>query len=411
MVLIEFFDKTPIENVAGALGLRPETLVFLGDRKDMERRSPACRALLDAVGLGDTELLRYPVPRNDLGAVTAALEKLLNKHGSLCFDLTGGDQIALTAAGMLYARYPDRISLRRFNIETGRFYDITAEARTRLGQLPGLTVAENILLHGGAVVWAKDKKGGTVTWDLSPEFRQDVAGLWDICRRNCSLWNSQISALGALEKIRQDTGDPLHLRVNVSHAVDFLQHQKLKFKSGETYLDLQLAGLIEDLEYDGRTFSFRYKSPQVKKALDKAGTILELHTYLTALDLRDEAGDPLVGDALTGVLLDWDGRVNAGADTENEIDVMLMQGLVPWFVSCKNGAVGHEELYKLSTVAERFGGPYGKKLLIATTLGRDIGNRDYFLGRGADMGITVLDGVHELSGEAFADKLRGILCG
>ena len=50
------------------------------------------------------------------------------------------------------------------------------------------------------------------------------------------------------------------------------------------------------------------------------------------------------------------GAVPRPQETKNEIDVMLMRGVVPVFVSCKNGAVKMDELYKLDTVAQRFGG-------------------------------------------------------
>ena len=53
-----------------------------------------------------------------------------------------------------------------------------------------------------------------------------------------------------------------------------------------------------------------------------------------------------------------------------KIDVILMHGTTLLFISCKNGNIGEEELYKLHTVAERFGGPYVRKMLIATNLDR-----------------------------------------
>lgn len=57
-------------------------------------------------------------------------------------------------------------------------------------------------------------------------------------------------------------------------------------------------------------------------------------------------------------------------DTENEIDVVLMKGLTLIFISCKNGQVDDDELYKLESVTNRFGGLYAKKVLIATYLGK-----------------------------------------
>ena len=70
-----------------------------------------------------------------------------------------------------------------------------------------------------------------------------------------------------------------------------------------------------------------------------------------------------------GVVIDWDMFDGAAVcRTINEIDVMAMRGTVPVFVSCKNGRFDANELYKLNTVAERFGGKYAKKVLVSTSL-------------------------------------------
>ncbi|MBQ3004644.1 MAG: hypothetical protein IJD88_01815 [Clostridia bacterium] len=69
---------------------------------------------------------------------------------------------------------------------------------------------------------------------------------------------------------------------------------------------------------------------------------------------------------MTGVVIDWDGKLHDEntekvLDTENEIDVLMMHGVIPVFVSCKSSSVDSNELYKLNTIAEKFGGPYAKK--------------------------------------------------
>ena len=75
-------------------------------------------------------------------------------------------------------------------------------------------------------------------------------------------------------------------------------------------------------------------------------------------------------DCMVGVHLDWDGVIynHSLKDTLNEIDVLSLRGVIPTFISCKNGKVTAEELYKLNTVAHRFGGQYSKKVLVATAI-------------------------------------------
>ena len=84
-----------------------------------------------------------------------------------------------------------------------------------------------------------------------------------------------------------------------------------------------------------------------------------------------------------------------GYDTENEIDVMMIHGLVPIFVFCKNGYIDTDELYKLNAVANRFGGKYAKRVLIATALGNNDFS-EYLRQRAKDMNIRLVEGVREM---------------
>ncbi len=191
--------------------------------------------------------------------------------------------------------------------------------------------------------------------------------MWEICKRNPNTWNYQINA--------------------------------------KLFGDLEKYKIIFRLESENDCFRFAFKNRQIKHCLSKAGTILELKTYLIAREITKADGDFLYNDVQTGVFIDWDGIVHKQneivVDTENEIDLILMRGLVPVFISCKNGAVGEEELYKLNTVANRFGGIY-----IATTLDKSEKRMQYFQQRAEDMGIHIIKEVHEMTDDVFAKALR-----
>ena len=99
---------------------------------------------------------------------------------------------------------------------------------------------------------------------------------------------------------------------------------------------------------------------QIKKCLSKAGQVFELFLAICASELKDDNGNPVYTDILSGVFIDWDGEIHpgTGSDVENEIDLILMKGLMPVFISCKNGSCDINELFKLSVVASHFGGKY-----------------------------------------------------
>ena len=65
--------------------------------------------------------------------------------------------------------------------------------------------------------------------------------------------------------------------------------------------------------------------------------------------------------------------------------------------------VESEELYKLSTVAKRFGGKYAKKILVISKFEPDRS----FMERAEEMGIKVIKNVRHLKGADFGKRLIG----
>lgn len=174
---------------------------------------------------------------------------------------------------------------------------------------------------------------------------------------------------------------------------------------------------LMDCKLEADFVKFIFKNEQVKACLTKAGLILELKTYLICSELLRGTN----GDCLTSVTIDWDGDDDISSnvkylydaddpsstiDTTNEIDVLANFGLVPYFISCKNGKFTSEELYKLNSVGEQFGKGYSVKIIVATDIDFALGGaKNVILQRAADMGIRVISGVHEMSDEEFKEEL------
>jgi len=175
--------------------------------------------------------------------------------------------------------------------------------------------------------------------------------------------------------------------------------------------ELHNCGVIHDRS-SYNVLRYSYTDPIFSYALSKAGNMLELMTLAQARCLR-QGGKRYFNDCQTSVHIDWDGIVHDDAmrktpETRNEIDMIAMHGMVPFFVSCKNGGIEEVELYKLNTVAERFGGPYAKKLLIATDLGQTgstYTNLTYEQ-RAEDMNIHLVKNAAGLSDAGWAEVFR-----
>jgi len=227
---------------------------------------------------------------------------------------------------------------------------------------------------------------------------------------NYAVWNAQITVMDSLAHY-----DGLNVRVpNIDgHSPNDEPNGHARGKisyNNRLFRGLAREKLILDYRYEEGGVSVTYKNEQVKRCLTKAGQILELKTYLLTLGLTSEDGGALINDVMTGVYIDWDSVVHQNGDsvrdTENEIDVLAMKGLIPYFISCKNGTVADDELYKLNTVAERFGGDYAKKVLVATYINKNKDGLHAFRQRARDMNIELLEGVHMLDDAGFSKRLR-----
>lgn len=370
MTFIEFFDKTSAENICACLACVPERVVLLGDKNKLLLRHAQRYEELFAARGHNVEFICKSVNRNNLQSIVGVLSSLVETYGDCAFGLTGGGDLFLTAAGIVYERYKDKnIQIHRYNIRNNVVYDCDNDGSVySVTDDTSLSVAENIRIYGGDIV---NSGNCNEQWDMNDEFKKDILTMWNICRKNVKKWNSSIGSGNFDERIKND---------------------------------LAAAGLIR---FSGG--ALQYKNPQVKNCLTKAGLALEMIIYLAALEVTDEDGNKVYNDARNGVNIDWDGMPDK-YDTKNEIDVLLMRRLVPVFISCKNGAVETEELYKLNSVAFRFGRQYAKKALVATALDTMGEFSRYFRQRAADMNIRIIEGVQNMSFDEIKDIVKILWC-
>ena len=219
----------------------------------------------------------------------------------------------------------------------------------------------------------------------------------------------QTSLFGMLESADQlpDVLDRLVIRKSYYNG-SFLEQNDTGLFQEYVYYFVR-CGLLENQEFEGDYVTFIFKNPFVRMCLTTAGLVLELKTYQICKALVEQYG----GDCMTGVTVDWDGDDDTGAtvkfcynplnpstkvDTMNEVDVMATRGLVPYFISCKNGKFEAEELYKLYSVGERLGRGYNKKIIVTTDMKHALGdNYARIKQRAVEMGIVMIENVHQMS--------------
>ena len=411
MTILEFFDKNPLENLVTALTLRPERIIFFGNGELMQQQRDACISLLKKKKI-DTEVIWQRVDCENLPLLIQTLEHTVTQEKDCIIDVTGGEDLVLVAAGTVYEklRHSRNLQLQRFDLASGRFFDCDGDKTVLNTKLPQLTVEENIALRGGVVRYQSRQGAGTEPWKISNTLKEETDILWELSCQDPSQWNSAISVLRGQEKCSDRKNG---LRVTVQ--LDRMKRAVEKTDAGYAYLlgllyTLRDKKLLTDFTEHDSKLSYSYRDETLHRLMRKAGNVLEVKILLLTTGMKNADGTPWCTDAVNGVCIDWDGtlhtRYDEEKDTENEIDVLLMRDIFPVFISCKNGMVKEEELYKLDTVADRFGGKYARRILCATFLGKGESSNAYLRQRAADMYITLIENIHKMTDAEIEARLR-----
>jgi len=415
MTYIEFFDKIASENISACLTYTPDRVIYIGDNAKLMKKHIANYQRVFSDRGQNIEFLFKTVSKSNLDNAVELLSEIVETYDDCVFDITGGEEILTLALGIVYSKYPDKnIQIHKFNLRNNAVYDCDKDGTTIYKDTPTLSIEENIRIYGGEVVYGAIDEENTYKWELTPEFLKDINLIWNVCKGNVRLWNTLIGIFESAEIVGGHSDDVLTTVASRAAIEQHLAQFKAKYKPAKGMITYLLKnGLLTYFEDDETTVTISYKDEQVKKCLTKAGQALEMKIYVTAKDILEKDGTPVYDDALNGVVIDWDGEFHDETvediyDTENEIDIMLMHDIVPVFISCKNGIVTADELYKLNTVAERFGGQYSKKVLVATSISAFGDQGMYLRQRAKDMNIKLIEGVQILDDAELEKKLKNI---
>lgn len=405
MTLIEFYDKTAIENIAGSLLCKPKRMILIGDsQRRMKNAAATYQSILAKKGI-ETEITFRSINRNNLQSIVATLEKIVEENEDCTFDLTGGEELYLVAVGIIMNRFQNKIQCHRFNFHNESIIDCDANGSVCATKTADIDVEDNIRIYGGRLISDSSCESFSFPWTFNSDFESDIDSMWKICREKPHAWNKQIGVLGSLCDIF-DIGDSLTLSFGIQAANASLEDNARFIYPSRILCELHKKKLI-NLSVSGDTVSIIFKNEQIKRCLTVSGQILELFVAKIMRSLTDGEGLPLYNDVRVGVVMDWD-RVDETdqCQTINEIDVLAIRGVVPVFVSCKNGWFNVNELYKLNSVSKRFGSKYAKMILATTSLDSLGRMADTLRARMEDMGIRCLEITPDKSENDIANELK-----
>jgi len=405
MTIVEFVDKSNIDNISSALIRTPERVIFVSSVKRGISKSQLerYRAFFERRGVS-IEFTGLSLAPFKVDSIIDAFDKITKKYENCVFDLTGGNESYIVAAATVAERFPERkIQLHRYNIESGRIVDLDRDGKTILdgAQLPVISVAENIAINGGRVIFESEKTSGTHVWDDSVLYDEDVDNMWTICKESPNPWNF---AVGVLERfVKLENGSARSLKDDRDPKLP-ASIENCPPAAKAIFTKLEHAGLITVSISDGReTVSF--KSETVRHCLAKSGNLLELQVYRLAKKAQN-GGEKVFTDALTGVLIDIDGDDANRLELTNEIDVILQRDLKPVFISCKNGDVSNDELYKLKAVTARFGGKYAKAVLVLGAPKGEVSSAN-FKERAKEYRISVIE-IYNMTDSKFQKRIANL---
>ncbi len=419
MTYIEYYVNDAIENICACLAQIPDRVILIGDNnKRLERKKALYKKIFEARGHAiDFDCIS--VNKYNLSDIITKLTALIEKYDDCEFGLTGGEELYFVALGILYERYPQKnIQMHRFNIRNGTIYDcdndgqvISVADNTSIS----LTVQENIEIYGGSISANPIISTPIHYWMWSDDLSDDICAMWDICRADPREWNIQIGIIATALEIynaQSNNAESLSLCIPLSllsEQMDAIHIQELQNLS--ILRKLRNKGLLTSFSINRSELELSFKNTQIKYCLSKAGQVLELMVYLSAMTAHENDGTCTYDDVMNGIEIDWDDRVHGdmnNTDTINEIDVMMMHSMVPIFVSCKNGRIDIDELYKLNTVARKFGGKYAKMVLIASSLDIESPYGRTLKQRARDMGIVVVHDMQKYDRNRMKEEIRTI---
>ena len=380
IVNIEFLDEEPIENMMTSLNFRIDKTIFFGFQDVIDEKKKVTEAFLKKY-CGVKEVVFHPLPDNNLNAVTKTMRKVIEqekeKKNDIFFDITGGENLILIAFGMLAESC--NAPMHMYEIETQELIELNDEETTPISQMAPkqkvkLTLDGFIEMRGGMINYNLQKDMKNLD---DPDFAEDIQELWAVSSKYREKWNLFADFLRRC----CEPDEAMWVDVTGKQVLGALRKIN-RFRSvrelGKILRDCAAIGVLEDFVQTQERLSFRYKNEKAKELLWDAGSILEMHTFMEECVHAD--------DCRVGVHLDWDGVIynHSGKDTLNEIDVLSLHGVIPTFISCKNGTVNQMALYELETVADKFGGKYARKVIAAPQ-----GLNDTHSLRAREMGIKI----------------------
>lgn len=346
--LVELFDlENTVDNILASHIFRPERVVFLTDERSecITRIWEIERALTKKY-----PKMRFTIqPLNTSRNVNEVCERLLATYPDPVFDLTGGnDAISFAIIQLCNRRFRPC-----FCIDWQEGIILCSEAAEDYRndfEMPNLSL-EDLLGANGATIFRKMHA-------TPPEPRHDaILEFFQETLRRPKEWLMFCRFLqqAAAEASRKRHPTVIQCRQSISDP----NGRVSQFRPEFAQLAYRL-GFLKNLEINPRQVYMKFADETSLRYLTSQGTWLELYSYI----MCKRTG--WFHECQMSVVIDWDGIPQRKDNVVNEIDVMLMRGITPIFISCKTSVPTTESLNEIELYAKKLGGAGAKSMLVTT---------------------------------------------
>ncbi len=387
-VLIKLWGREPVETGLGACIFQPETVVYLCDERDSAFLKEAAVYRLFRRRKMRTQPRFYYFDGADAVGIRRVLLAVVRDYPGCVFDFTGGRDLVLLIAGMCFSE----MCLPGFYIDLyrERFLSLRGcEDLAKTFALPAFS-AEDIFAMTGA---ALDGYGHFHTVGINEAFERDILAVFGLVLKSPRAWSELVAFMQGL-----CSGFPAN-----ALTVEGPRRGKSgrnAVRANPVLLEaLQKAGVLTQLRFSRHRVEISFKSALHRKCLLIEGVWLELYCYVTAR--RGGA----FNDVRTSVVVDWDGVLGGSDNAKNEIDVFLVRGVTPVFISCKMSLPTAQALSEIRLLATRFGGAGSRAVVL--TAGSLAENHKALYTRAQELDIQLL-GREVLAGGSLDAHLRAI---
>lgn len=338
MILISSYGHDVIGDLMPAFTLKPDKMYILYDHRRCRRRD--IRYLSEAISgrLENVKVVSVECNSFSVKAVRSAFAMIFNenKNEIIYVDVTGGPEL-MTAAGCSYAKELGGIPVY-IDLDSNRLYNVFDDS---ISYKPARIGLNDYLTAIGASQFANSHQ-----MPLKEEY-DNICEMAEYIFDNLQSWS-------ALEKYLENMIGGEEIFDFEFDGYELKDYSKEKISGMERLLDnfCRLGFLIRHSKID-----YEIPNKKYKQYLTTFGVWLELYVFINAQKYFDEV--------YLGFIINWE-QQGLKKSNDNEIDVIVMDGCMPVFISCKTRKPEAKDVCEIGFLAQRLGGRRARSVLATT---------------------------------------------